>query len=193
MGLWSIPVARKGGLCCLFHRYTRILVIHLRDTLIRATGPPTDASFEAELLARTRHCQLFIFDYTASSLPRGLSIHATSPARFDEFYAPLDTLKYDDKLDYWDSRHILQRAHFKPYRIAGFDAHGASDTPKTYTLESLMRQNGVAIFQYVFTILCSFLISLLYRAYPHRRFEDRPRRLGIRHAYNFSQARPRIY
>ena len=132
-----------------------------------STGPPTDASFEAELLARTRHCQLFIFDHTASSLPRGLSTHATSPARFDEFYAPLDTLNYDDKLDYWDSRHILQRAHFKPYRIAGFDAHGAGDTPKTFTLESLMRQNGVAIFQYVFTILCSFLISLLYRTYPH--------------------------
>ena len=114
-----------------------------------STGPPADASFEAEVLARTRHCQLFIFDHTASSLPRGLSTHATLPARFDEFYAPLDTLNYDDKLDYWDSRHILQRAHFKPYRIAGFDAHGAGDTPKTYTLESLMRQNGVTIFQYV--------------------------------------------
>ncbi len=79
-----------------------------------STGPPSDASFEAELLARTRHCQLFM-------------------------------LNYDDKLDYWDSQHILQRAHFKPYRIAGFDAHGASETPKTYTLESLMRQNGVNI------------------------------------------------
>ncbi|KAN0102407.1 Methyltransferase domain containing protein [Russula decolorans] len=112
------------------------------DCIVYSIGPPTDASFESELLARTRHCQLFIFDYTASSLPRGLSIHAISPARFDEFYAPLDTLNYDDKLDYWDSRHVLQRAHFKPYRIAGFDAHGAGDTPKTYTLESLMRQNG---------------------------------------------------
>jgi hypothetical protein len=138
-------------------------------------GPPADASFEAELLARTRHCQLFIFDHTSSSLPRGLSTHATSPTRFDEFYAPLDALNYDDKLDYWDSRHILQRAHFKPYRIAGFDAHGAGDTPKTYTLESLMRQNGVAIF----LIRCFFLISLLYRTCSHRRFEDRPRRWGI--------------
>jgi len=112
------------------------------DCVVYSIGPPADASFEAELLARTRHCQLFIFDHTSSSLPRGLPTHATSPARFDEFYAPLDALNYDDKLDYWDSRHILQRAHFKPYRIAGFDAHGAGDTPKTYTLESLMRQNG---------------------------------------------------
>jgi hypothetical protein len=67
----------------------------------------------------------------------------------------LDTLNYDNKLDYWDSRHTLQRAHFKPYRIAGFNAHGASDTPKTYTLESLMRQNGVAIFLYGFAFLAS--------------------------------------
>ena len=175
MGLWNIPVAGKGGLCCLFHRYTRIFIIHLRDTLIRApfylsTGPPSDASFEAELLARTRHCQLFIFDHTSSSLPHGLSTHATLPAQFDEFYAPIDTLNYDDQLDYWDSRHILQRAHFKPYRIAGFDAHGAGDTPKTYTLESLMRQNGVAIFQYVFTILYSFLICLPLQVIPTSTF-----------------------
>ncbi|KAF8466812.1 methyltransferase domain-containing protein [Russula ochroleuca] len=112
------------------------------DCVVYSVGPPADASFEAELLARTRHCQLFIFDHTASALPRGLSTHATSSAGFDEFYAPLDTLNYDNKLDYWDSRHTLQRAHFKPYRIAGFDAHGAGDTPKTYTLEALMRQNG---------------------------------------------------
>ena len=36
MGLWIIPVAGKRGLCCLFRRYTRTLVIPLRDTLIRA-------------------------------------------------------------------------------------------------------------------------------------------------------------
>lgn len=124
------------------------------------TGPPADASFEAELLARTRHCQLFVFDHTASALPRGLSTHTTSPVGFDEFYAPLDTLNYENKLDYWDSRHTLQRAHFKPYRIAGFDAHGVGDTPKTYTLEALMRQNGVAIFLWGFSFLASFLISL---------------------------------
>jgi hypothetical protein len=161
------------------------------DTLGTFFPPPFSAHMSWN--ARTCHCQFFIFDYTMSTVPRGLSTHATSPARFDEFYAPLDMLNYDGKLNYWDSCHILQRAHFKLYHIAGFDAHSAGDTPKTYTLESLMRQNGVAIFQHIFTILCSFLISLLYRTYPHRCFEDRPRRLGIRHAYNFSQTRPRIY
>src|SRR6266446_3177654 len=37
MVLWNIPVARKRGLCCLFHWYSRTLIIHLRDTLIRAS------------------------------------------------------------------------------------------------------------------------------------------------------------
>lgn len=66
-------------------------------------------------------------------------------AGLDSFYGPLDASTYED-LDYWDSRHIWQRAHFKSYRIAGSDAHGMGNKPKMYTLESLMRQNGVPIF-----------------------------------------------
>ncbi|KAH9974226.1 methyltransferase domain-containing protein [Russula compacta] len=89
------------------------------DCIVYSVGSPAEASFEAELLARTRHCQLFVFDHTASALPRKLS-----------------------EIGYWDTRHTSHRAHFKSYRIAGFDAHGTGDTPKTYTLESLMRQNG---------------------------------------------------
>lgn len=124
------------------------------------TGPPGAASFEAELLARTRHCQLFLFDHTASALPRGLSTSATLPAGLDSFYGPLDVSNYDEDLDYWDSRHIWQRAHFKPYRIAGSDAHGMGDRPKTYTLESLMRQNGVSVFYilYIFFFVCLCLL-----------------------------------
>jgi hypothetical protein len=66
----------------------RSLVIPLRNTLVRAsfpypTGPSTDASFKAELLARMRHCQPFIFDLTASALPRRLRVStlATAPHR----------------------------------------------------------------------------------------------------------------
>jgi hypothetical protein len=39
MGLWVISVARKRGLCCLFRRYNRPLVIHLQDTLNYAPFP----------------------------------------------------------------------------------------------------------------------------------------------------------
>src|SRR5712672_1853991 len=161
MGLRDIPVAGTRRLYCLFRWYTWILVLSLRDTLIRApylpTGPPSEASFEAELLARTRHCQVFIFDHTASALPQGLSSHVTLPAGLYEFYAPLDALDNDGEFDFWDSRHTLQRAHFKPYRIAGFDAHGTGDAIQTYTLESLMRQNGVAFMrlEYLLALLIS--------------------------------------
>jgi hypothetical protein len=120
------------------------------------TGPPGDASFEAELLARTRHCQLFVFDHTASSLPRGLSADATLRAGLDPFYSSLDPSSYAEDLDYWDSRHTSQRAHFKPYRIAGFNAYGIGDKPKTYTLQSLMRQNGMFILVALLTSLADF-------------------------------------
>jgi hypothetical protein len=37
---------------------------------------------------------------------------------------------------------VADRGHFKPYRLGGKDAHGPNDEPKTYTLSSLMEQNG---------------------------------------------------
>ncbi|KAI0290328.1 methyltransferase domain-containing protein [Multifurca ochricompacta] len=80
------------------------------NCVVYSVGTPDYASFEAELLARTRHCQLFVFDHTAR--------------------------------EYWDSRGTAQRAHFKRYRVAGYDAQATNDSPKTHTLESLMRQNG---------------------------------------------------
>jgi hypothetical protein len=118
---------------------------HVLPLLFSSSGPPGDASFEAELLARTRHCQLWIFDHSTFALPRRLSAGATLQTGFDSFYAPLDTSDYDKDLDYWDPRQTCQRAHIKPYRIAGFDAHGTGDKPKTYTLESLMQKNGELI------------------------------------------------
>jgi hypothetical protein len=122
-------------------------VVNVRNPLILPlspcpTGNPADASFEAELLARTRHCELFIFDHATSSLPSALSAPASLSSALGEFYAPWDALNHNDELDYWDSRRITQRAHVKPYLIAGIDAHAMGDSPKTYTLESLMRKNG---------------------------------------------------
>jgi len=121
MGLWDILVAGTRRLYCLFRCCTWTLVLSLPDTLIRApslpTGPPAEASFEAELLARTRHCRVTHHRthwITTASLISG--IHAT-----------------------------LQHAHFMPSRIARFDAQGTGDTEQSYTLEPLTRQNGAAI------------------------------------------------
>lgn len=41
-----------------------------------------------------------------------------------------------------DSPALLRRAHFKPYGLAGTNAHGADDVNKMYTLQSLMALNG---------------------------------------------------
>ena len=114
----------------------------LRQHVSHRLGSPADASFEAELLARTRHCQLFVFDHTASSLPRALTTPSSLPIALGEFYSAASASDMDDEHDYWDSRGIAQRSHFKPYRIAGYDAHASGDNPKIYTLESLMRLNG---------------------------------------------------
>jgi hypothetical protein len=142
MGLWAIAAGGKGGLYCLFRRYVRVHHQQLCH-LTPLSGSPADASFEAELLARTRHCQLFVFDHTASSLPRALSTPTPLPIAFGEFYSAWDVSSSPaNEHDYWDSRGTAQRSHFRPYRIAGTDAHATGDNPKTYTLESLMRQNG---------------------------------------------------
>jgi hypothetical protein len=142
-------------------------------------GSPADASFEAELLARTRHCQLFVFDHTGRSLPRALSTPASLAPTLGEFYSAWDASSPEsDEHDFWDSRGIAQRSHFKPYRIAGFDAHASGDNPKTYTLETLMRQNGeCARAPEVITI---FMRLTLARTYAYRHVENRPRRMGVR-------------
>ena len=137
------------------------------------TGPSACASFRPELFAHTHLYQLFIFDHTAAPrlLPpveSRISTPATSPPGpgLYEFYLPLDTLDYDKKLDYSDPRRTLQRAHFRPYYIAGFDAHG---TLKTYA-------RGAHASEW-----CGHIVihSLPYRIKPHQRFEDRPRNMGM--------------
>ncbi|KAI0049038.1 hypothetical protein FA95DRAFT_1489947 [Auriscalpium vulgare] len=42
-----------------------------QDCVVYSVGSPADASFEAELLARTKHCQLYLYDPSSSSPPRG--------------------------------------------------------------------------------------------------------------------------
>ena len=117
---------------------------HRQDAHPAHNTPEIPASLKAELLARTRHCQLFIFSHVTSAIP--LRLHHQG---LHEFYASLDTLDYN-KLDYWDScrtRHTaarsLQTVLYRWFRRPWSRSPG--DTPKTYTLEAAMPQNGVAI------------------------------------------------
>ena len=70
-------------------------------------------SLEATLLQSTRHCQVWIFDPTKGEDAR--------------HYIP---------------RLLRHRAHFGKLALGAADKHGGGDDPKTWTLRSLMAENG---------------------------------------------------
>lgn len=73
------------------------------------------SSFEAAILERTRHCEIWGYDYGShgfgSDIPK-------------------------------EHKH---RTHFHRFGLGGTDSHGPNDDPKLYTLQSLMRLNGIYI------------------------------------------------
>lgn len=84
------------------------------DCVIYSIGINHESSFEAELLSRTEHCEVWGYDF---------SVDAFGP-------------------EVQDDQALLRRAHFSPFGLAGTDAHGPEDQHKMYTLKSLMALNG---------------------------------------------------
>ncbi|OCH89385.1 hypothetical protein OBBRIDRAFT_794339 [Obba rivulosa] len=84
------------------------------DCVIYVFGVDWDSSFEAEVLSRTKHCQIFGYDYTANGF--GSAVPRTAAAR--------------------------ARTHFEKYGLGAADSHGPGDDPKMWTLRSIMRANG---------------------------------------------------
>ncbi|KAH9942863.1 methyltransferase domain-containing protein [Amylocystis lapponica] len=84
------------------------------DCVVYSFGLDWDSSFEAELLERTRHCEIWGFDYTAGGF--GKKVPRTQ-------------------------RH---RTHFARVGLGAADSHGPADEPKMWTLRSLMQANGHA-------------------------------------------------
>ncbi|TCD68574.1 hypothetical protein EIP91_010499 [Steccherinum ochraceum] len=82
------------------------------DCVIYSFGINGESSFEAEILERTNHCQIWGYDFSVRS-----------------FGPQIPTLS-------------SFRTHFKAYGLAGGDSHGPNDNPKMYTLQSLMDLNG---------------------------------------------------
>ncbi|CCM04155.1 uncharacterized protein FIBRA_06317 [Fibroporia radiculosa] len=82
------------------------------DCVVYSFGLDWESSFEAELLERTRHCEVWGYDYTA----RGFGRAVRSGLR--------------------------PRTHFARLGMGASDSHGPSDEPKMWTLQSLMRENG---------------------------------------------------
>lgn len=82
------------------------------DCIIYSFGVDWDSTFEAEILARTHHCE--VYGYNAVSTGFGSQIPRAQ-------------------------RH---RTHFERYGLATTDQHGYNDDPKLWTLKSLMKENG---------------------------------------------------
>ena len=74
-------------------------------------------SFEATLLQSTHFCQVWIYDST-----KGEGARNSIP------------------------RSLRHRAHFGKIALGASDKHGPADDPKTWTLRSLMSDNGAPPF-----------------------------------------------
>ncbi|TFY70718.1 hypothetical protein EVG20_g2297 [Dentipellis fragilis] len=127
------------------------------DCIIYSVGSAASASFEAELLARTRHCQVWAYDFTT----HGFGDEVTRPHASEFFRLFADPLQPEfysstpgiedtesgtagEEREYWDDRSLKARTHFKPYVVAGREQLAPGDEPKMYTIQSLMRMNGHA-------------------------------------------------
>jgi len=82
------------------------------DCIVYSFGTNYESSWENEVLARSRNCQIWAYDSTTGS--------------------------YGPRVD----RGNHHRVHFQRFGLASIDAHGPQDSPKAYTLESLMAANG---------------------------------------------------
>jgi hypothetical protein len=82
------------------------------DCVIYSVGINGESSFEQDLLSRTKHCNIWGYDFSVTSF--GPQIH----------------------------REYRSRTHFHPWGLAGWDSHGPEEKNPLYTLQSLMTLNG---------------------------------------------------
>ncbi|KAI0776552.1 methyltransferase domain-containing protein [Trametes elegans] len=83
------------------------------DCVLYSFGVDSSYSFEATLLQSTRFCEVWIYDST-----KGNDAASQLP------------------------RSVRSRAHFHKIALGATDRHGPGDDPKTWTLKSLMAENG---------------------------------------------------
>ncbi|SJL14423.1 uncharacterized protein ARMOST_17880 [Armillaria ostoyae] len=82
------------------------------NCVIYSVGINYESSFEAEILANTRHCEIWGYDYSVKSFGPQIP------------------------------RSLASRTHFFPYGLAGSDKVATDDSPPMFTLESIMAMNG---------------------------------------------------
>lgn len=82
------------------------------DCVVYSVGINYESSFEAEILANTRNCKIWGYDFTVRSFGPQIP------------------------------RSMASRTNFHAFGLGGEDKHGPQDTPPMYTLDSLMKMNG---------------------------------------------------
>lgn len=80
---------------------------------ILTKGINYESSFEAEILSNTESCEIWGYDFSVTHFG-------------PEIPKPLE-----------------YRTHFHAFGLSGSDKHGPDDKPPMYTLESLMKMNGM--------------------------------------------------
>ncbi|KAH9988444.1 hypothetical protein BJV74DRAFT_839390 [Russula compacta] len=86
--------------------------------VVYSFGINGESSFEAALLKRAPGCEAWGYDYSVTSW--GPEIN--------------------------DDAELRERAHFQAWALGGTDKHGENDNPKYWTLDSLMKFNGLTSF-----------------------------------------------
>jgi len=85
-----------------------------KKCVIYSFGVNGESSFEAALLKRLPHCEVWGYDFSVGG------------------WGPEIT----------EDPELKDRAHFQAWAISGTDAHGENDSTKSWTLDSLMKLNG---------------------------------------------------
>ncbi|KAH9852856.1 methyltransferase domain-containing protein [Lenzites betulinus] len=83
------------------------------DCVIYSFGVDSSYSFETNLLQSTQHCQIWIYDSTKGDGAKSQIPHS-----------------------------LRHRAHFNKIALGAADRHAPGDDPQTWTLKSIMNENG---------------------------------------------------
>lgn len=119
----------------------------MEDTTDTPAGTNYESSFETEIIARTTGCQVWAYDSNRGA--------------------------HGPRVD-WANQN---RVHFQRFGLASIDAHGPNDSPKSYTLETLMAANGTLSLPLSLSLQhstpCVPLLTARHRAHAHRHSENR--------------------
>jgi hypothetical protein len=113
MGLRDFAAEGEKGLYHILLWYVPSAGLLPKCPLTSMSGINYESSFEAAILSRTDHCQIWGYDFSVKSF--GPEIHENQ----------------------------IHRTHFHAFGLSGSDAHGPDDATPMYTLQTLLDMNSM--------------------------------------------------